>query len=302
MPRTPRSCSIAGSARAKTASESVAERLSAAAAMYEMAELNAAHAAAFFAGDADAAARIDAPPRPRSPTVPDRRARVRGGAQFEYNLMWPSELVRQGTEIGEPWAKSGRGSSAARLPYALARSLAALGSGPIERGERLSGGPVGRAGVGGSGQWPAASSAPTSLAAAAERIPSAGAGDARIRVEKYTMPDGSRQFAVYVAGSKAIPASEASSISRPGRASSSSAALGVVRRDARRAARTRAPSRAMWCTPSGTPRAAMVTGHLALEGGYDVQTLVSLGSPIEADVGPEHAQRRRCATPTIRSR
>ena len=31
----------------------------------------------------------------------------------------------------------------------------------------------------------------------------------------------------------------------------------------------------------------MVLGHLALEGGFDTRTLVSLGSPIEADVGPE---------------
>ena len=31
---------------------------------------------------------------------------------------------------------------------------------------------------------------------------------------------------------------------------------------------------------------AMVTAHLALESGYDVATLVSAGSPVEADVGP----------------
>jgi hypothetical protein len=30
---------------------------------------------------------------------------------------------------------------------------------------------------------------------------------------------------------------------------------------------------------------AMIGSHLAVEGGYDVQTLVSLGSPVEADVG-----------------
>ena len=35
----------------------------------------------------------------------------------------------------------------------------------------------------------------------------------------------------------------------------------------------------------------MVAGHLALEGGYDTRTLVSLGSPIEADVGTGDAQR-----------
>ena len=37
----------------------------------------------------------------------------------------------------------------------------------------------------------------------------------------------------------------------------------------------------------GHSQGAAITGHLALEGGFDTRTLVSLGSPIEADVGPE---------------
>jgi pimeloyl-ACP methyl ester carboxylesterase len=35
----------------------------------------------------------------------------------------------------------------------------------------------------------------------------------------------------------------------------------------------------------GHSQGAMVTAHLALEGGFDTRTLVSFGSPVEADVG-----------------
>jgi pimeloyl-ACP methyl ester carboxylesterase len=36
----------------------------------------------------------------------------------------------------------------------------------------------------------------------------------------------------------------------------------------------------------GFSQGAMIGAHLALEGPYDTQTLVSLGSPVDADVGP----------------
>lgn len=265
----------------ENSAKSIAARLRDAAARYEMAELNAAYAAAVFAGDGEEAAAID-----RRRNAIEESYPLMGlsawGTQFEYNLMWPSELVRQWTEAGEEWGEI-PGAALGGLAYALSRSVQALGRGRIERTERLGGDPVGvrvRA-------LPASGipTAPATLAAAAARIPSAGAGAARVRVEKYTMPDGTRQFAVYVAGTKLVaPRSEAFDLG-------SAAELEVGRRSASydatlEALRKAGAERGDVVHAFGHSQGAMVTGHLALEGGYDVKTLVSLGSPIEVDVGP----------------
>jgi pimeloyl-ACP methyl ester carboxylesterase len=99
------------------------------------------------------------------------------------------------------------------------------------------------------------------------------------------MPDGTRQFAVYVAGTKLVaPRSEAFDLG-------SAAELEVGRRSASydatlEALRKAGAERGDVVHAFGHSQGAMVTGHLALEGGYDVKTLVSLGSPIEVDVGP----------------
>ncbi|GAA1976808.1 hypothetical protein [Microbacterium pumilum] len=262
--------------------QSVAGRLRQAAAVYEMAELNAAHAAAIFAGDLDTAARIDRRRAQLGETFPSAVWDA-WGAQFEYNLMWPSELVRQATELGEPWGEV-PGVIGGALAYGFARSAQALGRGTIDRGERLTGDPVdvrvrqisASRDVG----------APATLAGAAARIPSVSAGDARIRVEKYTMVDGSRQFAVYVAGTKLVASrSEAFDAASAGE-------LEVGRRSASYEATIEA-LREAGAEPGdvvhafGHSQGAMVLGHLALEGDFDTRTLISLGSPIEADVGPE---------------
>ena len=178
-----------------------------AAAIYEMAELNAAHAAAIFAGDLDTAARIDRRRTELGETFPSAVWNA-WGAQFEYNLMWPSELVRQATELGEPWGEV-PGVVGGRAGVRLRSQRA--GAGPRHDRPRC----PARAGVRSrSGCWQISASrdvtAPATLAVAAARIPSVSAGDARIRVEKYTMADGSRQYAVYVTGTKLVaPASEA---------------------------------------------------------------------------------------------
>ena len=264
------------------ATQSVAERLTAAAAIYEMAELDSARASAIFAGDFDTAAELDRRCAELAARYPSATWDA-WAAKFEYNLMWPSELVRQSTETWEPFGEV-PGVVGGGLAYAFVRSAQALGRGPIDRTERLGGAPVDVR------VWPVATShavaAPATLAAAAERIPSAGAGEARIRVEKYTMPDGSRQFAVYVAGTRmTTQASEAFDLT-------SAAQLEVGQRsasyDATLAALKDAGVRSGDVVHAfGHSQGAMVTGHVALEGGFDTRTLVSLGSPIEADVGPE---------------
>ncbi len=118
----------------------IAGQLREAAAVYEMAELNAAYGAAAAAGDGDAAARIDRRRSALSATYPGAKWSA-WGAQFEYNLMWPSELVRQWTETGQIFT-DGAAVGAGVLAYGMARTSQALGRGTIERTERLGGGPV----------------------------------------------------------------------------------------------------------------------------------------------------------------
>lgn len=266
--------------------EGVAAKLRAAAALYEMAELNAAHAAAVLSGDTETAASIDA-----------RRAQLgelypmavweAWGTQAEYWLMWPSELVRQASETWEPFGTTA-GVIGGILPFALARTATAFGKGVVARDARLVGSPPDVR------VWPVAppvqsaggSLAPATLAAAAARIPSAGTGEARVRVEKYTMGDGSRQFAVYVAGTKlttdrAEPFTVAAAVELElGNRTASYDAVLAALEDA-----GAEPGDVVHAF--GHSQGATITGHLALEGGFDTRTLVSLGSPIEADVGPE---------------
>jgi hypothetical protein len=265
--------------------EGVAGKLRAAAAMYEMAELNAAHASAVLTGDFESAARIDERRSQLSVLYPTAVWDA-WGKQAEYWLMWPSELVRQATETWEPFGITS-GVIGGLLPYALARTSTALGKGVVARDARLSGGPVEVRvwPVAASGGSPAASGAPANLAAAAARIPSAADGEARVRVEKYTMADGSKQYAVYVTGTKltldpAEPFSlgAAAELELGNRTASYEATVAALEDAGAQ------PGDAVHAF--GHSQGGAITGHLALESEFDVKTLVSLGSPIEADVGP----------------
>lgn len=269
----------------------LAEALRRAAAVYELVELDAQRASAVRAGDAAAVARLDAARGRLIDAYPDAAEAARVLA-LERALMWPSELVRQATLLGiglafgagAPLAGGAvvGGATVGVAAIGLATATGVSGQGRIARAERLRGTPppvvvtpVARA--------PA--SAPATLASATARIPSGG--DARVRVERYTMPDGSRQYAVYVTGTQswAIGSDEpwdaASNVDLyTGTTSASYAA-------------TTAALEAAGVQPGDTVHAfgfsqgAMITARLALEGRYDVATLVSVGSPVEADVGPQ---------------
>ena len=126
--------------------------------------------------------------------------------------------------------------------------------------------------------------APASLASAARRMP--GGGASRVRVERYTMPDGSRQFAVYVAGMQTHAVGGADpwdNLSNAQLYAGSSSASYEATASALAAAGA-GPGDVVHAF--GHSQGAMITSHLALEGGYDMRTLVSFGSPVEADVGP----------------
>lgn len=129
---------------------------------------------------------------------------------------------------------------------------------------------------------PHPTAAPTSLADAASRIPT---GDARVRVERYAMPDGSRQFAVYVPGTRTQlaggfdPWDNQSNVELYTGQTSASYAATTAALDAAGAR----PGDVVHAW--GHSQGAMITSQLALSSDYDVRTNVTLGSPIEADVG-----------------
>jgi len=295
----------------------IAQALCEAAAVYEVVELDTALRAAVAAGDADAVARLDA----RRTDLLSRYPEAGGHAAlaaFDRGIMWPGELVRQGTQwgvgVGGTFSEPGAvwGGLVVGLGTVGGAALVGIaGTGLVSRDARLTGtaGPVtvtavapegmsgvrsgvapGAAAAGGAGQaaptsWrPPAAVAPQSLAAAASRIP--GDGAARVRVEKYTMADGSTQFALYIAGMQSSDVAggddpwdnESNLQLYSGQMSDSyaatQAALAAAGAEAGDAVHVVAFS-----------QGAMIGSHLAVEGGYDVQTLVSLGSPVEADVG-----------------
>jgi pimeloyl-ACP methyl ester carboxylesterase len=272
---------------ARFEAERIAAALREAAIAYELVELNAEHHAAMLAGDSARAASLDARVTRLSREQPDAWS-LALQSEFDRSVMWPSELVRQATEtgvvvggeFGDPGGVIG-GAGLGLGTLALAGALGVTGPGRLSRDARLSGsaGPISLTPV-----IPAqAPGAPQSLAAVTQRMP--GAGDSRVRVERYTMPDGSRQFAVYIAGMQSFayggddPWDNRSNHELyTGRQSDSFAA-------------TKEALVAAGAEPGdivhafGHSQGAMIGSHLALEGEYDTRTLVSFGSPVAADVG-----------------
>ncbi|WP_374976214.1 hypothetical protein ACEYYH_20990 [Microbacterium trichothecenolyticum] len=291
----------------QTEADEIAAALREAGCAYEMVEIEAEHRAAVLAGDAARAQRLDARMTALVDAHPDAW-RMALGAQFERAVMWPSELVRQATQwgvaVGGEVSDPGSvvvGGAAGLLTLGGAALAGIAGAGRLARDARLSGtaGPVtvtrvapaspvvGAAGASiGAGTPPSrspAAVAPRSLAAVTERMP--GAGDSRVRVERYTMPDGSRQYAVYLAGMQSFDVGgdeawdNASNLELyAGNVSDSYAAteLALAQAGVR-------PGDAVHVF--GFSQGAMIGAHLALEGDYDTRTLVSIGSPVDADVG-----------------
>lgn len=284
---------------AASGAHEIVDGLRFAADVYELIELRAERAAADAAGDDRALARLDERIAGLVRTAPDadRQARLE---QLAHDLMWPAELARQAPGALW-WLAPGFGSSASALTWVM---LQGVGRGRIGATERLGGEPppvtvtrlapaaappsASPAGAPAATPPPAAAAtsaaAPTSLAAAAARMP---AGESRVRVERYTMADGSRQFAVYVTGTRTVaplgtePFDMTSNVQLyTGERSASYQAALMALADA--GAREGDVVHAF-----GHSQGAMVTARLALEGGFDTRTLVSFGSPVEADVGAD---------------
>ncbi len=271
---------------ASAAARSLAERLRFAAAVYEIVELRAtaefadgggaAGGSPSAAGEAAIAARI----RTLLEAYPWAGA-VATLRQSGWLAGWPTDLAVQGSGVWPPLAFSGGASLLGAATLGLAYGVAAVGGGVIPSAARLK--PTSTAVRVSALAPPSAGSAPATLAEAAARIP--GASPARVRVERYAMRDGSRQFAVYVAGTQSVAPGSADPFDM-----TSNAKLYTGRQSASYAA-TAAALHDAGAQPGdvvhafGHSQGAMITAHLALEGDYDMRTLVSFGSPVEADVG-----------------
>lgn len=125
--------------------------------------------------------------------------------------------------------------------------------------------------------------APGTLEELTARIPAKT--DARVRVERYDMPDGAVQFVVYADGTQL----EASDDEPFDLESNLELYLRHEESESYRAVRQAldAAGAVEGSTVHlvGYSQGAMVASHIALSGDYRVPTLVTVGSPVEADVG-----------------
>ena len=275
----------------------LAQRLRITAAAYERVELEAAHAVALAGGD-ERLARLLA-----GRVVALRLITPRGDSAFP--VTHDGFFERRGDLIGQ-WMQAPpiapMGLAMVGFGVAALGVVDRIGAGTVPASARLGGTPPGvrvfpvaaPASIGGatpSGTAPRSAVvfrpmlAPEGLAAAAARVP--GSDKDRVRVERYTMADGSRQFAVYVAGTQAVGASgtEAWDLGSNlglygGEASASYQATVEALRQA--GVGPKDPVHAF-----GYSQGGMVASRLALEEGFTVSTLVTFGSPVEADVGAD---------------
>jgi hypothetical protein len=259
----------------------LAAALRAAAAVYDVVEARAERAAAEAAGDVELVARIDARLAALRLSNPDAEVQA-SLAAFGRWLTWPGDLAMQGSGALW-WLMPGFHSLAIPMAWGLQRMIGSAGAGTVSSSARLRGRatavlvqPIAPA---------RPTTAPTSLAGVAGRVP--GGGEARIRVERYTMGDGSRQFAVYIAGMQTIapqtpePFDMASNVElyTGDRSASYDATLAALEQAGAR------PGDVVHAI--GHSQGAMTAAHVALEGGFDTRTLISFGSPVEADVGAD---------------
>ncbi len=255
----------------------LAQCLRRAATVYEVVEAMSARDAAAAAGDDAAAAREQL--RLEALLAHDGWAAAPAlQALAERARSMGADLFGQFVATG---AMGGMAGFGALLAWGLAGGVSLAGHGRVPSGARLGGvaEPVRvtrvRAGAG---------AAPAGLAEAASRIPHTGS--ARIRVEAYRMPGGQTQYAVYIAGTArmaqlgagAEPFDMRSDLQLySGQTSSSYQATLQALHDA--GARPGDTVHAF-----GYSQGGMIAERLAAGGEYDVRTLVTFGSPVQAEV------------------
>jgi len=131
---------------------------------------------------------------------------------------------------------------------------------------------------------PAITTPPATRAAAVGRIPSGG--EARVRVERYDLPDGTRAFAVYVTGTQAF-------LDRLEWMNMPANVQLFTRQDAASLAAVRAALEAAGARPGdslfafGHSQGGMIVDALAAEGTYRTEVLGTVGSPTSYDAPPD---------------
>lgn len=272
-------CALAAEAAARAAS--LTADLRALALIYELVELEAQRAAAEAGGDEARAAQLGRASAALQAEAGDAGAEAtrlldgwRGGVH--------AELERQIGQSLLPLGPHGWGA-AHLLPMLLAR-IRTSGRGVVPRHARLRGDaqPVTL-----SVLRRRETTAPRTLADIAARMP--GHGESRIRVERYLMPDGSRQFAAYIAGTQG-----AVSLTEPFDMSSNLALY-----DGTRAASYDAAVAALHAAGAqggdvvhlaGHSQGGMIAERLALDEQFRVATVVTFGSPVQAVVPADTLQ------------
>lgn len=165
------------------------------------------------------------------------------------------------------------------LALAATGVIGATGLGTVPRGAALAGEapPVQITRTGGG-----RTTAPTSVAQVVDRIP---AGDGRVRVERYTMPDGSKRFVAYIAGTNSGGGDEAWD-------GDSNIAM-YTRRDEASFAAVQAALADAGAQPgdrvglAGYSQGGMIASFVAVSGDYDVPMVMTFGDPVQADVGDQ---------------
>ncbi|MDQ1129841.1 hypothetical protein [Microbacterium sp. SORGH_AS_0888] len=162
---------------------------------------------------------------------------------------------------------------------ALVTGVRSSGRGRIPRGGAVAGdvGPVAVRTVS-----TASAVAPTTLADAFDRIPEGG--DARVRVERYDLPDGRRAFAVYVVGMQTILGSDPWNGDANRRLFTGEDAASLAAVEAALAAAGAESGDALFAF--GHSQGGMIVDALAASGVYDTQVLATAGSPTSYDAGP----------------
>lgn len=253
------------------------------AALYESAELDAQLVIAQAAGNTDAERQILARQAALEAMYPGLDTLLRDLSVAHAND-WANGLLEDaGRGLGGlsgllgPSSLMGIGAGGTAALAALMLGVRSIGNGTVPRGTKLAGAPslVTVAPV-----KRGAAVAPASLAAMVARVP--GGSEARVRVETYAMPGGTKQYVVYIAGTQSPqlrdPFDHVSNLQlySGNRSASFDATLEALR------AAGAQPGDTVHAV--GHSQGAMIGVHLTLDSEFDTKTLVSIGSPVEADL------------------
>ncbi|MBB2976467.1 hypothetical protein FHX49_002042 [Microbacterium endophyticum] len=258
----------------------MATALRTSAAVYEVVELRAQRELAAVSGHTIEIGLIDDKLRVLAHEWPEAAAAA-DDLVAEWSRERSSELQHQGSQLARPWTPL-LGLTPALAALILPWGISHAATGKVGSGTTLTGvvTPVrvtpltATTGV-----------APRGLADAASRIP--GGEQARVRVEKYAMTDGTKRFAVYITGTQ--------SWSRKGQ-EPWNLTSNLELYDEKRSASYEATLAALHDAGAesgdtiyafGHSQGAMVASHIALSGEFDTRALVTFGSPVDAAVSEQ---------------